>query len=155
MPAGSTIPSSILARAEACSPLWAFIQSRHVCHQKAREVAGKSRCHGTARAEGSVGEKTSPSILMGLSFSICPRWLPTSQGCHYIHSIRWGQLLPGLRHSPAAMAATLASQEAWLSAKGQHRWVEFGSAQNEGLEAELCSKDSSPCSHPKALRTGK
>lgn len=33
--------------------------------------------------------------------------------------------------------------------------VEFGSAQNQGLEAELCGKDSSPCSHPKALRTGK
>lgn len=33
--------------------------------------------------------------------------------------------------------------------------VQFGSTQNEGLEAELCGKDSSPCSHPKALRTGK
>lgn len=73
--------------------------------------------------------------------------------------LQWGQLLPGQRHGPAAMAATLASQEAWLSPNraASMGWevVEFGPAQNEGLEAELCGKDSSLCSHPKALRTGK
>lgn len=69
-----------------------------------------------------------------------------------------GTLLPGQRHGPAAMAATPANWEARLPAHGAASgWevVESGSAQNEGLEAELCSKDSSPCSHPKATRTGK
>lgn len=51
IPAGSIIPFSILARAEACSPFWAFIQSRHLCHHKAREVAEKEPQHCQSSGE--------------------------------------------------------------------------------------------------------
>lgn len=57
------------------------------------------------------------------------------------------------------MVPTMASQEAWPSANraASMGWevAELGPAQNEGLDAELCGKDTSLCSHPKALRTGK
>lgn len=64
-------------------------------------------------------------------------------------------LLPGQRHGPAAMASWEARLPAHMAALMGWEVVESGSAQNEGLEAELCSKDSAPCSYPKAMRTGK
>lgn len=134
MPAGTTIPSI------------PQLQLRPAAHSGLLSRAGTSATTKPGKQLGRAGATALPEQWGVLERKPAPpsSWashFPSAlDGCrHPKDAIQWGQLLPGQRHGPAAMAATLASQEAWLPANRAASMggeaVEFGSVQNEGLEA--------------------